>query len=94
MKKSEVIPGQVCVVKDGHTLTMDGHLTLYGVSWEMKDGGQFIIVSFPRKITKINLVRVQINPEEECECFYTDVLKHAEVDPETRINSFQKKKAL
>lgn len=78
-KRENVKPGALLVVRDGKTLTLDGHLYLSGASRELPDGTSLIVVTAPRKKDNINLVRVRINESDEHECFYCDVLTQCEV---------------
>jgi len=80
MKRADVIPGAVMIVKKGHSLELDAHMCLSGHAKEMLSGGQLVVVTKPRKNEHhINLVRVRVNTQDEFECFYCDVLKHCEV---------------
>jgi hypothetical protein len=70
MKRINVKPDCLATVKFGHSLDLDPHLCLSKPTIKVKDGGQFIIISLPRKKDGINLVRIRINSTDEYECYY------------------------
>ncbi len=85
VKREHVVPGQILVVKPRRVLTLDPHLMLSGKSWDMLDGGVLHVVSKPRKIDGINLVRVQVNQSEQFECYYCDILSRCELQGEQDV---------
>lgn len=78
-KREHIVPGAVLTVRKGHKLTMNAYRMLFGEAWDMLDGGVCHVVTGPRKVEGINLVRVKVNSVEEFEVFYCDVIKHCEV---------------
>jgi hypothetical protein len=78
-KRKDIVPGAILTVRKGHKLTLDAYRMLSGGSWDMLDGGICHVITGPRKLEGINLVRVKVNAEQEFEVFYCDVLKHCEV---------------
>jgi len=70
-KRADVIPGKVLRIKSN--LIVDGHLFLGNKSWITPSGNSIMVLTKPRKIGRINLVRISFSGREG-EVFYCDVL--------------------
>lgn len=80
LTRKDVVPDQVITVKNGHSLTLDAWLCLSNRAIELWEGASLIIMTKPRKIQNINLVRVKVNVQGEYEVFYCDLLTHCEFE--------------
>lgn len=81
IKKEHVVPRALFRTKNGHHLALDAHMLLFGKSKSV--AGYVTILTLPRKVEGVNLVRVAFGGSEY-ECFYSDVLKHCEFLTVTR----------
>ncbi len=76
LKNRDIVPGQCLVVRTNRTLDLDPHLILSGRTRTLPDHTILIVVSRPRKLDGINLVRVRINEADEYECYYCDIVSN------------------
>jgi hypothetical protein len=81
IKREHVILGLLVVVRKGHRLTLNAHRTFMKDCnvFDMLEGGMLAVVTKPRKIDNINLVRVRVNSKDEYEVFCCDLLNHCEL---------------
>ena len=75
--RADIIVNKCLTVKSGHTLSLDAHLFAFGRTVSLSTG-ELTVLTPPRKIDGINLVRV-LTGGQEYETFYCDVLKHCEL---------------
>lgn len=77
VKRADVVPGRTFLVRQDHVLTLDAHRFAFCEDRPLGAGCRLTVLTAPRKIDGINLVRVRVG-DIECETFYCDVLKHCE----------------
>lgn len=77
VKHADVVPGRVVTVRQGHVLTLNAYRLAFGDDRPLLAGERLTLITTPRKVGGINLVRVLVGVHEY-ETFYCDILKHCE----------------
>lgn len=78
LKRENIVPGVTVQLKSGHELSLNPHLIMFpGMGFTLLGSGTVKVLSLPRKIDGINLVRVEVGGKEY-EVYYCDILNHCE----------------
>lgn len=76
-KKANIVPG--INLETTKPMIIDGYQFLSGKAKICPENTLITILTLPRKIERINLVRIQILPGVEGEVFYCDILKNTKL---------------